>query len=1769
MPHIPGHEYSPQRRLSYGRTSQPEQPLGRDGKPRQVRSFGKTLPPLMPPVQPQPVEQDRGFLSDIWNEYLQPGLETAVQLPGIKQTLQGLEAVQQRAVIPTVSRFIEPLPIRFEETPGAPEVPWYDIPGQYGRGDVTFNVDQYVTPEGRFSPRGLADQIQNFNPLNVGLEVIGENLNRDFDIFEPETRRSQNVQKEIDKQEQITGKPVTQRERRQIEEDLYKLPPGVRGIAEEAPWFALPPARAARASAQAARTGALGAKSPTARAALRATEVALKPVELIEEGLAKVIEAPFRAVGRGVSVTGRGINRTINLPQLNNLTQRALIYGDNIIRDKAFVGVSGSALRASDKLRLINKSFERKTGVQDRFNLEPKEVDGKTDLFLTINNNAVIPDRIRIRTNEELANLPPERFVAKQRQDEFLDTLETPIGQKEIENFNLNPRPKDMSFEDYRASLAQSPVGNRIEAISNSINSSKVKRKLVQGGDKAYETFKKRIRKRFPKVGTADGLVEFFGKMHDAQWILKNDIDFRLRGANPAGKIGITEGLENLPSDITNSLNRGTDRASRRVYNFKTNSLDILPKLGIDVTDVDNLLRALRFVEIKKKSPKRKPPENFEIGNKEPKSLGDNTKAQNKKLNEMTGGSTNIDDALAKGTDIDGVLLREKYPRPEQIARIKQTVEEYQEIFRAQRQELLDEGLITLNEFNALKNSYVNYAPIDYVDSFIKSKKIRFNNKTPANTNIIDNGIDGLTNQLHENAVVTSMFQEKFISNLVRHEIVIQQNRATKGAAKLYKEEHGLIDVSERFRTVNTKNGEVTLKKPPYDDKTTKSGFFTYFEDGKRFVFGNPKTEKNPLGTVDKILWDSVNGRNGLALKGEKEFNHILAMSNGWYRSMYTTLSPVFWVRNMLIDSVTVAIKGGVLPHEVGRDLISNFIAIGKGVETKSAEFMRASGGWTGGGFTGDSKILNKMKRAVADVDQTGDATFITSSKHLRNILSQNAFQTGANIFRRVGGAIESAPREAVFKKSLRNTFGKDEAKRLYKLTDEQRRIEIYENYKAFDDTADDTLSPFADTDGARRAGRNSLEATLDFSRGGSSIRWANNYLLFLNATMEGAKVPFRALGIDLTPVIKSIPVEKRVADGPLFEFGSTTEQIKKYLTLGINDRGITGKSFDVVGGGPKMVALRVGSAVVAYYYIMEEWNKSFKFNGTALYYDVPEEVRFNSIVFMLPPDKDENGDLILDPVTERPKPKYLVIPHRLREWNMLFQSATLVSEGFDDAGIDTDMSKFFYQIFKSSSPISEIPAPEIFTTAVEEISGYDTWRQAPIISEAEDEGALQDQYDKSTSKTIREAAGVFESLPVPEPFLDVIGSPKRLEHLSESMFGGVGTLTTSFADYIYQTITDISEADNPRPMKEQVRKFREEMNQTERTEFIMKLDDKEYEEFKKELKEPEKGVPFFDALGKSFNPQRSGAIFFGRQEELQKEFGFSAKETRKGIQVARDVNFELTQEQKENDKKLSNWKKGERGTAVLSPSEWREARSAKYDKYEGAMMSIQQAFKNSVQAGTAEEREDYYNKLYNAAGTDLRNGINLLIAEFKSIKLQETPDSSDWDKYNSARNDFKENIRLRAEAQGDNTYNEFIRRLEADDTETEKIYQKASELLSEYWSIGNNINNLYDANFSTRQPQIAQQWNDYLNADTGTQTQIRRNNPQINTLVKKRSQLRKLYVQNQAPMGAPNAIDETLAFWYGDFYSPLTPGGKEVISRIYGRGPSTTAISNVGFIPR
>ena len=115
----------------------------------------------------------------------------------------------------------------------------------------------------------------------------------------------------------------------------------------------------------------------------------------------------------------------------------------------------------------------------------------------------------------------------------------------------------------------------------------------------------------------------------------------------------------------------------------------------------------------------------------------------------------------------------------------------------------------------------------------------------------------------------------------------------------------------------------------------------SYYENGQRVVLGDANGN-----VIPKEIWQSINGRNGLALKGENEINSILAMSNGWFRSMFTTYNPLFWIRNMLIDATTAGIKGGLLPTDVGRALMRDFVSIAKNKEDKLIALMRDSGGW-------------------------------------------------------------------------------------------------------------------------------------------------------------------------------------------------------------------------------------------------------------------------------------------------------------------------------------------------------------------------------------------------------------------------------------------------------------------------------------------------------------------------------------------------------------------------------------------------------------------------------------------------------------------------------------------------------------------------------------------------------------------------------------------------------------------------------------------------------
>ena len=1728
MPHIPGHEYSPQRRLSYGRTPQP----------------------VTPPVQP--VEQDRGFLSNIWDEYLQPGLETAVQLPGVKQTLQGLEAAQQRVVVPAVSRLLEPVPIKFEERPDAPEVSWYDIPGQFGRGDISFNFDQYVTPEGKFSPAALADMTL-FNTLP--LEVIGENINKDLDLFKPETRRSKNVDDEVKRVEQITKRPVTQVERRKIEEDLYKLPPYTRGIAEELPWVFLPQARVARAGLQATRTGQglttagrLGATAPVARGALRGAELALKPVELIESGMARIIESPFR-------VTGAVVGRVINRNQIDNISRRGLIYADEVLQDKSYKLPSGETVPPSQKIFEINKEFEYKTGIPNRFNLEQRVDDtGVENFYATFNENAVIPDRVRIRTEEELANIPKEQFRSETLFDERQARLERgmdldkPVRQDELMDFNFR-RPEDMSIESRNRLLAQSPIGNTVDAIGRGLKSNKVLQAIGRQGKKADDFITERINKRFPNV--PDWYVKFKNKANDSTSELRALIDGLIeRGVNPVPLLRLSkEALINFPSRLTGSTSYAVNRASKRIQNLYTESIDPAIDQGVNALDISNFIRARFQQEILEKFPNRKPPK-FE----------------------------GVDEIITRDVIDDMVNLQssryKNYSKTQKDLLVK-AADDVTEMYAETRRKLYDKGIISKETYEYFINNYKFYNPITYVEHADQLGSTIVPGK---GRNIVDDGIRALDEDFKGKYTQTDPIGETLFQNIIRQEIRLINNENTRVFTRIFEKERGFKDVTDEFLTKkgNYKGKGENKKsyKDLYDDDL-KTGYFSFYEDGERFIFGGRDSVKGKPEPIPRDVWEVLNGRAGLNLQSPNEIAQKIAMSNGWFRSMYTTYNPLFWTRNMVIDGLTVWLKTGTMPHKVGMELLRDLSSVATRGEQKFTNLIADLGGWQGDGYVGQAKLQASINKSLQNADQIGSGRVIKSQKDLSNELRNSTLDTAKNVFKKVGGAVESAPRQAVARKAFAKkiieefpqikTDGDKELQRLLNLSKDEYVEEVFSNYKP--GGGEGIGKGLVDTDTAIRTAANSLEATLNFSRGGATIKKWNDYILFLNAAMEGAKLPFRALGIDVSPVVR--PVKNPVAGGPVYEFGSVKDQIRQALnnlTPGVKaTTGATGRIMDNVSGGPFSVAMRLGAIIGTYWAVMEGWNKFEKFNGAPLYYDIPEYIRYNSLIFMLPSPRDEAGDYIIDPKTNRPEIRYLVIPHKLREWNSIFQAVTFFSEESDELDSYQDKSRWMTEVLKSTSPISDIPAPEIFNVGIEQLTGYDQWRNAPIVSEDFQEAPLKEQYSKHTTKTMREMAGIFDTLPTPEPIAKVIASPDRLEHLYESIFGGVGTNVVNMSDYTLSLFDDLRNAE-PRPMEEQVEEFRN-MNTTERREFMVTLDDKELEEFERELREPETTIPFWDKLLQSFFPQRTGGLERTQQARVDDTFeNISVKESRIVSKTLAKTHQQFTQKQKENDDKLRAWMKGKTGEGVLSPSEWREERSSKFDKYEAAVLALGQKYKFSIQAQDEETKQQYYDALHTLAGQDTRTGVELLLSGYYNIKLNETPDSADWDVYNQARDEYLEGIRLKSEANNDNLYNDLIRRIEAGSTELEKYYKKGSDLLSEYWSIGNSLDDLYGRGYSNTNPELNNKWQQYLNADTGTKSQLRRSDQQINTLVQRRSALRKLYVQNSSP-----DIDGTLAFWYGDFYKPITAVGKQIYTRYYGGQQLFTNVQGIGttFIPR
>ena len=166
------------------------------------------------------------------------------------------EQLKQYVLAPAVERSTQSFPVRWEPGPGA--------------FNFKLNTDAWVTPEGKFDPkaaiyaaRGIpTNPFQAFGDLSnlpglvkgdIDIGSFLQSRTGDAIVAAPGTLRYQNIQEEVARREKELGRPLSAVETRQAGEDLYKLPPYMRGTLEEAIYLRAPQAVAMRAGLAAAR----------------------------------------------------------------------------------------------------------------------------------------------------------------------------------------------------------------------------------------------------------------------------------------------------------------------------------------------------------------------------------------------------------------------------------------------------------------------------------------------------------------------------------------------------------------------------------------------------------------------------------------------------------------------------------------------------------------------------------------------------------------------------------------------------------------------------------------------------------------------------------------------------------------------------------------------------------------------------------------------------------------------------------------------------------------------------------------------------------------------------------------------------------------------------------------------------------------------------------------------------------------------------------------------------------------------------------------------------------------------------------------------------------------------------------------------------------------------------------------------------------------------------------------------------------------------------
>ncbi len=643
-------------------------------------------------------------------------------------------------------------------------------------------------------------------------------------------------------------------------------------------------------------------------------------------------------------------------------------------------------------------------------------------------------------------------------------------------------------------------------------------------------------------------------------------------------------------------------------------------------------------------------------------------------------------------------------------------------VYASERERLVNAGLLSREVADEFAVKYPWYNPLKYADdleNFIPGQKVK-------PFSVISNGIKRLTEEGTAKAARAPM--DILYEQMIQNETRIQKNEISRAIINLAKDDPKLLDkVTKKslIRPVAEVEGEVIFR--PY--RGDIPGTLSYFENGKRQVYEVPEF----IYREATQLMDDLSKFNQHALVS------FAGSLTGISRAAFTTFSPAFVVSNVLNDSLTAFVKGGILPYQT----VSKLINIARGLKNdKLMQAFNLSGARQARFFGED--ITKKVL------------------KHGGNVIKadENIPTRLARLIPTAGEAGEQAPRIATFEKYLNKHLP---------------------NWRSL------TAEEIAASPEGRTAAASAVEVTINFGRGGFLAKSANPFLIFMNANMEGMKLPFRAIR-------DSVPARWRLA-------------------------GMTAAS----------------TAIGAY-------NMSYP-----EYFDIPNDIRWGSILIMLPSKE-------IDPVTNKPKPNYMCLIPRTREWGAFTGSFTYAMEKlYADSPIEfgTFASTVAPQLF----PFADIPMPVVIEELVEQTANWDFYRSMPIVSDTMERLPAEQQVEPWVSPTIQAISGL---IPESMPGIGKLASPIRMQHAFNGLFGGAGQAAASIGDYIVDMLNRIEPDSRITGL---VRAYNAAPTAAKRAKILKDLSPEDRDAVFAEIRKPKKGVPIVTPIVRRIMPERGGQL--------------------------------------------------------------------------------------------------------------------------------------------------------------------------------------------------------------------------------------------------------------------------------------------------------------------